>query len=819
MSRRPRGPTNDVASAVQIPYRVHVSDQVVLTASGDYVMTWRLAGIAFECADDAEINAHHARLNAWLRNLSSPEVALWTHVVRRRERPLRLSEVPAGFARRLIGRYQQRLAAETLWVNELYVTLVYRPLGSRLGGFALALMTARTPDEAGIERAASIASIMKLAGQVEASLEPYDPVPLTCYRHGQRTNSGLLEFLALLLNGESQRVPLARAPLDDVLGTTRLLFGWETVEYRLPTATRFGVFLGIKEYATPTTPGLLNRLLTAPFPFVLTQSFAFLSKPTAMGLLNRQFHRLRNAADVAVSQASALKAALDQLGSNEFAMGDHHWTLQVMTEPRPAAGIDAAAELSRLEESVASARTIVGDAGFVVAREDIALEAAFWSQLPGNFASRPRRAPITSRNLAGLAPLHNFPVGRASGNHWGEALTAFKTSAGSPYYFSLHASDPRDPEGGSRRDTGHTFVCGPTGSGKTVFLGFCVCLMLKHGVTQVVFDKDRGLEILVRALDGEYLSFRRGAPTGCNPLQLEATPRNRSFLRHWLRDLVDRRERPLSSREEAELDQALQGVLGLAPEVRRLSRLLEFLDPTLPDGLHARLSPWCAAVAGEYAMVFDSPIDRIVSILGRAPILGFDMTDVLDDAVVRGPLTRYLFHVLESLLDGRRLVVWLDEFAKLLADPAFEALASDGTKTWRKRNGVLAFATQSPHDVLASPIARTLIEQTPTKIFFPNADAHRSDYVEGFGLTEREFELIRTELTPGSRRFLIRQGRESVVAELDLKGFTGELKVISGRAASVAELERLIAALGPDPNAWLPALLGERLGPDTVEVP
>ena len=218
-------------------------------------------------------------------------------------------------------------------------------------------------------------------------------------------------------------------------------------------------------------------------------------------------------------------------------------------------------------------------------------------------------------------------------------------------------------------------------------------------------------------------------------------------------------------------------------------------------------------------MVFDSPIDRIVSILGRAPILGFDMTDVLDDAVVRGPLTRYLFHVLESLLDGRRLVVWLDEFAKLLADPAFEALASDGTKTWRKRNGVLAFATQSPHDVLASPIARTLIEQTPTKIFFPNADAHRSDYVEGFGLTEREFELIRTELTPGSRRFLIRQGRESVVAELDLKGFTGEMKVISGRAASVAELERLIAALGPDPNGWLPALLGERLGPDTVEVP
>ena len=131
-------------------------------------------------------------------------------------------------------------------------------------------------------------------------------------------------------------------------------------------------------------------------------------------------------------------------------------------------------------------------------------------------------------------------------------------------------------------------------------------------------------------------------------------------------------------------------------------------------------------------------------------------------------------------------MVWLDEFAKLISDAGFEALASDGTKTLRKRNGVIAFATQSPNDVLASPISRTLIEQTPTKIFFPNADAHRHDYVDGFGLSDREFELIRTELTPGSRRFLIKQGRESVVAELDLKGFDGELKVISARSTSVA---------------------------------
>ena len=111
-----------------------------------------------------------------------------------------------------------------------------------------------------------------------------------------------------------------------------------------------------------------------------------------------------------------------------------------------------------------------------------------------------------------MSPFHNFPIGRATGNHWGDALTMLITNARSPYYFSLHASDPRAEDGGSRKDIGHTSVIGPTGSGKTVFIGFLVCMLTKAHTTQVLFDKDRGLEILVRAL-GRAISAaqKRGA--------------------------------------------------------------------------------------------------------------------------------------------------------------------------------------------------------------------------------------------------------------------------------------------------------------------
>jgi type IV secretion system protein VirB4 len=486
-------------------------------------------------------------------------------------------------------------------------------------------------------------------------------------------------------------------------------------------------------------------------------------------------------------------------------MGDHHFTLQVLAdveeEPRDAPD---GARLRSLNDCVAQARSLLADTGMTVAREDLALEAAFWAQLPGNFALRPRKAPITSRNFAAMAPFHNYPLGRPDGNHWGEALTLLSTRACSPYYFSLHASDPADPDGGSRKDTGHTFICGPTGSGKTVFIGFLVAMLERQGATQIVFDKDRGLEILVRALNGEYLDLKHGAPTGFNPLQLAPTPAHVEFLKSWLQMLVrPAGGRALTAREDADLEQALRGTLSLARPARRLSRLLEFLDPTDAEGLHARLSRWCEAARGDYAWVFDNPQDSVIERLTGHPIVGFDTSEFLDHELTRAPVTYYMFHLVRQLLDGRRLVCWMDEFWRLLADPAFESFAREGPKTWRKLNGVMCLATQSASDVLDSPISRTIIEQTATKVFFPNADASAGEYTGGFGLTEREFRLIKEQLEPGSRSFLVKQGHHSIVCRLDLKGFDAELAVISGRARHVERLHRLMEQHGADPGRWL----------------
>jgi type IV secretion system protein VirB4 len=811
----------EFTAARHIPYSAHVSSHVIRTEYGDYLQAFRLGGASFECSDDAELNNWHERLNVLWRNIASPNVALWTHVIRRRAN---VSELPRDkaeglrdkcpFADQLESRYRDRLRKETLMLNELYLAVLYRPIAGAAPSLLSRLLAKSRQDGMRAELADSIDACEKLAQTLTASLARYEPEVLECYWHGGVLCSSLLEYLGLLINGERQRMPLPRGPLNHALASTRLFFGTEAIEYRSPADSRVGAMLGIKEYPTPTAVGMYNRLLSAPLSFVLTQSFAFLTKAAGQSLLQRQFNRMANAGDFAVSQAAELKDALDALTSNEFVMGDHHFSLQLVAEISGSNSPDfASGRLKSLNDQVSLARSILADTGMLVAREDLALEAAFWAQLPGNFPFRPRKAPITSRNLAAMSPFHNYPAGRADGNHWGAALTLLVTSARSPYYFSLHASNPHDPDGGSRQDTGHTLLCGPTGSGKTVFIGFLISLLARQGVTQVVFDKDHGLEILVRALGGDYFPLNSGVPTGFNPLQLRPTPSNVEFMKVWLRELsgISRRagQAARSVREQTDLEQALRGTLALDVSARRLSRLIEFLDPTDPEGLHARLRCWCEGTGGDYAWVFDNPIDTLAARLSGRLVIGFDVTEFLDHTLVRTPVTMYLFHLVRQLLDSRRLVCWMDEFWRLLADPAFESFAKDGPKTWRKLNGVMCLATQSANDVLESPISRTLVEQTPTKIFFPNPDANSRDYTDGFGLTEREFRLIKEQLEPGSRMFLVKQAHHSVVCELDLKGFDAELAVISGRAGQVAQMHEFMAraASGAGPDDWLPAFM------------
>ena len=133
----------ELAAADRIPYTAHVAPTVVRTALGDYLQVFRLGGTSFESNDDEELNNWHERLNVLWRNVGSPNVALWTQVIRRRAGISAGSDEAAAprdsgsaFAAALDAKYRSRLANETLMVNEIYLAALYRPTSGIASGLA-----------------------------------------------------------------------------------------------------------------------------------------------------------------------------------------------------------------------------------------------------------------------------------------------------------------------------------------------------------------------------------------------------------------------------------------------------------------------------------------------------------------------------------------------------------------------------------------------------------------------------------------------------------------------------------------------------------
>jgi type IV secretion system protein VirB4 len=767
-----------------LPYSRHVNEEMVALDSGDIMLTFELQGRAFETADVRDLNDWHTKLNGMLRNLHDERLSIWTHLIRMRVDQYPGGAFKSGFAADLNRAYFGRINRERMFVNRFFATLVIRPAAT--GGDKLIQLlkrkvsgNARRGASLGLEIDESLIELLDdKARDFEKLMVRCEPRRCAIYEHRGLMFSETMEVADMVMTGRPARVPVVRGHLGGALYRARTIFGAETIEIRGADTSAFGGIFGIREYPAQTTPRQFEALLSVDFGFVLTQSFTFLGRAAATEKFRLRMTQMENAGDRAVSQADALIDAGDDLMSNRFVLGDHHFTLAVY-----------ASSMKALRDQMAVARAALADTGMVAAREGAALEAAYWSQLVGNFAWRARPAPISSLNFAAFSPFHTFPVGLASGNHWGDAVALLKTNARSPYFFNFH-----------KGDLGHTLIIGPSGGGKTVLLNFLMAQAEKTGARQIFIDKDRGAQIFVQASGGTYLALRNGVATGFSPLKaLSDTPGNKSFLSIFIRQLVRADGLLVSVQEERRIEDGINAVMKLPVADRSLSALRSMLGMKDINGVGARLEKWTSE--GSLGWVFDNPADRMT--LG-ARFIGFDMTDFLDNADIRTPVMLYLFHRIDQLLNGERMIICIDEFWKALDDEAFRRFAQDGLKTYRKRNALLVFATQSPADALKSDISHSILEQVATKIMLPNPFGARRDYVEGFALSEAEFKLVREDLAPESHKFLVKQGHDSVVVELDLSGLEDALVVLSGRAETTAVADGIIAEVGTDPALWLP---------------
>ena len=800
--------TPDTSISEFIPLSTHVSPTVLKTTGGDFLMTWHLEGLPFVGREEWELEHRHNTFNRMLQTLRAPDfvnVAFWVHDVRRRRRVKQQGRFAQRFNQELSDGYFESLSSQKIMTNELYLTMIYRPV---VTGKKFVEKSADVR-QLQAEQDQAIAKIQELAGNLEAVLKDYAPYRLGMYeaRNGV-VFSETLEFFGYLLNRIDEPVPVLDAPVHSYLPVRRHMFSAKTGDFVITTpngANHFGALLNVKEYTDATYPGILNRLKYLDFEYVITHSFSPMGRQDALKVLDRTKGMMISSGDKAVSQIVELDHAMDQLASGNFVLGEYHFTMALFAESQ-----------EKLSQNIATGRAELSNAGFVSAKEDLAVVASFYSQLPANWKYRTRIANVSSLNFLGLSPLHNFASGKKENNPWGECVTTLQTTNGQPYYFNFHATHPGENSFGEKA-IGNTMVIGKSGTGKTALINFLLSQVqkLQPCPTIFFFDKDRGAEIFVRACGGNYLALENGRPTGFNPFHCERSESNVQFLADLVKVLAGKAM--YTSREEEDIFRAVENILDTPMRLRTMTNFQKSLPNMGDDGLFARMRKWTAG--NSLGWVFDNPEDTID--LEKAAIIGFDYTDIIDNPEVRVPVINYLLHRLEALIDGRPLIYVMDEFWKILdGKGGLKEFAKNKQKTIRKQNGLGIFATQSPEDALASDIAASLIEQTATMVLLPNPNASREDYIDGLKLTEAEYEVV-VSLDERSRCFLVKQGHASNVCQLNLRGMDDALAVISASTDNIEIMHEVLAREAERhgvmvdmlrPEQWLDAFYENRKG-------
>jgi type IV secretion system protein VirB4 len=773
----------EISAAEFLPYSHQMDRETICTKSGDMLQIIKVNGFSFETADDEDIDMRKMVRNSLFKSLAQGSFALWFHTVRRRQTAYPGGTMPEGFAKMADDMWRKKHMSRHSFINELYITIIRREekTGTAVVEHLMNKFAAKKDDKA---KQAQLKEANKQLSEavyrVLATLKDYGARVLTTHDTEHGPMSEPLEFLYYLINGGvKQPVVVPTMNLARYLPASRTYFGAHSMEFKHPDTSRFGAVVMLKEYAPATAAGMLDAFLQLPVEFIIAQCYVFENRAAKISQMQTKQRRMKMAEDKAVMQVQEIDMALELAMSGNVAFGEHQLSVLCFNDT-----------LKGLEKDVSMAFAELVNLGVNPVREKANMELAFWAMMPANFQMIARRSTIHTLNLAGFVSMHNYPVGRIAGNHWGDAVTIFNTTSGTPYFFNFHS-----------RDVGHTTIIGPTGAGKTVLMNFLVAQTQKFNCRTFMFDKDRGADIFVRALGGKYSIIDPGKNCGFNPLQLPDTPENRSFLLEWLTTMVAVHEEPINSEEMIRLQEAVDGNYKMHPKDRIIRNIVPFFGLETPGSIASRFRIWHSG--GQYARVFDNEEDIIDFSTDR--IFGFEMGPLLADKKLLTPTLLYMFHRINLSLDGTPTLLILDEAWALIDNKVFASKIKDWLKTLRKLNGSVVFATQSVEDAANSSISDTLIQQTGTQIFLPNPKATEV-YKSAFMVSEREFLLLKNT-DPGSRFFLVKQSSEAVIAKIDLSGMDDVIRVLSGRAETVVIVEELMAKHGPDPKVWLPLYL------------
>lgn len=743
--------------ADHLPWAALVAPGVVLNKDGSFQRTLRFRGPDLESATEAELVSICARANNALRRLGSGWALFFdAERIEALEYPDSIFPDPASWLvdeeRRahFDGRRGQHFE------SRYHLTLCYLPTADQVSRAERALLERDGAQEGRDWR-------QELRAFVAETDRVLDLLSGFMKEVRALDDSETLTFLHGCISPKRHPVTAPDTPmyLDGLLVDTALSGGIEPMlgDWHLRTVTVMG-------FPNSTHPGILDALNHQAFAYRWATRFIALDKTAANKALTRirrqWFNKRKSIAQLmrevmmnepvpltdsdADNKVADADLALQALGGDHVAFGYYTATITVSDADRAA-----------VEEKVRVVERIVNGLGFTCIRESVNAVEAWLSSLPGHVYANVRQPLVHTLNLAHLMPLSSVWAGPARNEHLdGPPLLYAETSGSTPFRLTTHAGD-----------VGHTFIAGPTGSGKSVLLALLALQFRRYPGSQIfAFDFGGSMRAAALAMGGDWhdlggkLTEGRESSVSLQPLARIHEIPERAWAADWLVDILRREGVEITPEVKEHLWSALTSLASAPVGERTFTGLSVLLQS---NALKQALQPYC--IGGAYGRLLDADSEN----LGEASVQVFETDGLIDTGGAAATLA-YLFHRISDRLDGRPTIIVVDEgWLVALNDPGFAKQLTEWLVTLRKKNASVIFATQSLAQIGKSAIAAEIIDSCHTRLLLPNDRAIEPQITavyRAFGLNDRQIELV-ARATP-KRHYYLQSQRGNRLFELAL---------------------------------------------------
>jgi type IV secretion/conjugal transfer VirB4 family ATPase len=736
-------------------YAHFIDDGVIINKDGAFLMVYRFRGPDLYSASSAQLNALTATIN---RMASFLEDGWMLHVDEVRIPSLDYPDAsifPSTVAE-LIDE-ERRESYETAgnhYENMQFISFIWK--------FPLSVVkTTRhwfiegLPDE-------THQDLSQLLKQFYATVDRCIGLLITQFILEKLNSQDLLSYLKCCITGDiaPAAVPQDGCFLDVVLACRNVIAGY------LPRVGDKAIYLlSIIGYLNEETiPGLLEELGTYPLIYRWSNRFVPLSEVTAEREIKRYVRNWNNKVkgfsgilkeavfgkpsnkinQDALQMSGQATEALTHNSSSNTRFGYWTSTLVLMHE-----------DTSLLDKAGRDLSAYLEQSGFSCIQEDIHAFDAWLGTIPGHGSCNLRRFFINSINLAHVLPLHTLWTGAAFSSS--ESLLPAHsppvfyadTTGKTPFRFHMDVGD-----------VGHQVVLGPTGSGKSTYLGFLIAQFLRYPGAQIfVFDKDYSQQGLTAALGGQHYDIGRNEDLSFCPLADLSTETKQARATQFIEDLVFLQNVNLTPQIRAAIHTA---IVALAEDTNSHRTLTVFRSEVQNEEVRSALSYY--TIDGQLKLL-DAAHDATPC--SDSYLQTFEMGWVLaQKEEIYVPILRTIFNRIEVSLEAAKkqapTLIILEEAWLYISHELFSRQLKDWLKTCRKKNARVVFATQSLAD-LYDPTYKSLTETTaaimescPSKIYLPNPsiEAEIKTLYQKMGLSDRQLEII-TQAIPKQQYYLI----------------------------------------------------------------